>query len=411
MAQQRQHYKYRPQKEYPDGLPWHKEVVRKIEKFNKILFLRLLGKFLRTRPLDSPIPLEQVSSVLIIRYDALGDMIVTTPLWRILKRLKPSIKIGVAGSFKNLDLLRADTDIDILYDYSAAKLKDFFTISKETRKQKWDVVLMCNFNQKTRNSIISRLASPHGITATVGSANVEGHHKLFSRLIRLPLPMNEMPVPSQLQYLLRQVISLPISEEERPSIMIDKNVESETLAQIKTILDKTQSTKYIVLNIDAPSFKKWTIEKNMELAEFISGRCTDLTIMITCLPENRIALENILQSRHIERLYYFPTLDIHAMTSLIRYSSLVITPDTSIVHLASAENKPVVAFYLSAGEWLPYKIDSYVILPKKGEAISTIPFDVVKKGVIAMLSEEKGENTYITHIVRCEDPAQVDIRN
>jgi ADP-heptose:LPS heptosyltransferase len=392
------------------GLPWHKEVIRRIEKFNKILFLRLLGKFLRTNPVDLPIPLEQVSSVLIIRYDALGDMIVTTPLWRILKRLKPSIKIGVAGSFKNLDLLRADTDIDILYDYSAAKLKDFFRISRETRKQKWDVVLMCNFNQKTRNSIISRLASPHGITATVGSANVEGHHKLFSRLIQLPLPMNEMPVTSQLQYLLSQVISLPLSEEERPSIMIDRKVESETLMQIKKILTETHDQKYIVLNIDAPSFKKWTLEKNMELAGFISGRYPDLAIMITSLPENQSSLENILRSSHIERVCYFPTPDIHAMTALIRYSSLVITPDTSIVHLASAENKPVVAFYLSAGEWLPYKINSYVILPKKGEAISSIPFDIVKEGVITMLSEEEDSNINTTHIVHCEDPSQVEIR-
>src|SRR6185436_4345568 len=123
------------------------------EKFNKILFLRLLGKILSIHPIDSPISLENVSSVLIIRYDALGDMIVTTPLWRILKRIKPSIKVGVAGSFKNLDLLRADNDIDFLYDYTASSLKDFFSISKKTREQKWDVVLMGNFNQKTRNAI------------------------------------------------------------------------------------------------------------------------------------------------------------------------------------------------------------------------------------------------------------------
>lgn len=410
MTKQRQHYKYRPQKEYPNGLPWHKEFIRKVERFNKIAFLRLLGKLLRVKPIERSIPLEDVSSVLIIRYDALGDMIVTTPLWRILKRLKPEIKIGVAGSFKNLDLLRADTDIDFLYDYTASSLRDFIKISKKTRKQQCDVVLMGNFNQKTRNSIIARLASPRGITATVGSPNKEGHQKLFSRLVQLPLPMNEMPMTSQLQFLLKAVISLPPTEDERPSIMIDTRIESDTRSNIDTILKETECLQYIVLNIDAPAFKKWSLENNIFLAKFISAQYPQFAIMLTSLPENKDTIADIIRNESIARARYFPTPDIHAMTTLIRNSQLVITPDTSIVHLASAESKPVVAFYLAASEWLPYKINSYVILPKKGEPIKTIPFDVVKEGVIAMLSNKYIPDAYTTYIVHCDEPSKIEAR-
>ncbi len=410
MAEQRQHYKYRPQKEYSYGIPWYKEVIRKVEKFNKILFLRLLGKILHILPTDHPIPLENVSSVLIIRYDALGDMIATTPLWRILKRLKPSMKIGVAGSFKNLDLLRSDTDIDILYDYTASSMRDFFRISKKTRKQQWDVVLMGNFNQKTRNSIISRLASSKGITATVGSRNTEGHHKLFSRLIQLPRPIHEMPMTEQLQYLLGSVISLPVSESERPSIMIDKNIEFRVKAEIKKNLDQAHRTQYIIINIDAPGFKKWTLENNLKLADFISSHYSEYEIFLTSLPENRVSIESSLDKQHISRVRYFPTEDIHAMASLIRYSSLIITPDTSIVHLASAENKPIVAFYLSAGEWLPYKVNAFVIIPKKGDAISTIPFEIARDGVITMLAHSDKDKSPMIRILRCENPNNIETR-
>ncbi|MFI5263479.1 MAG: glycosyltransferase family 9 protein [Candidatus Kapaibacterium sp.] len=411
MVQQRQHYKYRPQKEYRSGIPWHKKVIQRIEKLNKFLFLRLLGKILRIHPVEELIPLEKISSVLIIRYDALGDMIVTTPLWRILKRYRPSIKIGVAGSFKNLDILRADPDIDILYDYTATSLKDFYGISKEVRKQQWDVVLMGNFNQKTRNSVIARLASPHGITATVGSRNTEGHQALFSRLISLPLPVNEMPMTLQLQFLLKSVIALSDVEDERPSIIIDKEIKSSVRSKISAMLDEMHCAQYLILNTDAPTFKKWTIENNLALAEFISGHYPEFGIIVTSLPENGNSIVELLKERHIPRVQYFSTPDIHTMTALIRYSSLIITPDTSIVHLASAENKPVVAFYLSAGEWLPYKIDSYVIIPKKGEQISSIPFGLVKEGVIMMLSEEHKKESPKTRIMRCDDPANLEIRN
>jgi ADP-heptose:LPS heptosyltransferase len=402
VSKKQQHYKYKPQKEYADGIPWHKEVIRRIEKFNKILFLRFLGKLLKIRPVDHAIPLEEISSVLIIRYDALGDMIVTTPLWRILKRLKPSIKIGVAGSFKNLDLLRSDSDIDSLYDYTASSMRDFFRLSKETRKQKWDVVLMGNFNQKTRNAIISRLASPKGITATVGSANVEGHHKLFSRLISLPLPMNKMPMPEQLQYLMKQVILLPQIEYERPSIIIDNDIIQHIHPKVQAWLTEINCKEYITINTDAPAFKKWTIENNIALAEYISEAFPEFGIMITSLPENQGSIENILQQKKIPRVAYFTTPNIHVMTALIRFSKLIITPDTSIVHLASAENKPVVAFYLAAGEWLPYKVPYYVILPKKGEAISTIPLDIVQEAVKKILT---GQGLPSENIIYCDDTA------
>ncbi len=69
--------------------PLLKRLVRYVEKTNKLITLRLLGIYLRVHKLPNPLSLDKVNSVLFIRYDALGDMIVTTPLWRILKRVKP----------------------------------------------------------------------------------------------------------------------------------------------------------------------------------------------------------------------------------------------------------------------------------------------------------------------------------
>ena len=170
-------------------------------------------------------------------------------------------------------------------------------------------------------------------------------------------------------------------------------------------------SRYLILNVDAPTFKKWTMENNLDIAEFISTHYFDIAIIITSLPENEAFIAGLLRERKIARARYFRTPDIHTMTALIRYSSLVITPDTSIVHLASAENKPVIAFYLTAGEWLPYNIDSYIIIPKVGESISTIPFNLVKNGVEAMLSEKQKRTTPTVRIIRCDNPDNVEIRS
>jgi hypothetical protein len=100
------------------GKPWYRRLGHWIEDVNKRATFKLLKLALRIENIDQPLSLDEVNSVLILRYDAIGDMVVTTPIWRTLKRLKPSIKIGVAGSFRNLDVIRIDPDVDVRFDFS-----------------------------------------------------------------------------------------------------------------------------------------------------------------------------------------------------------------------------------------------------------------------------------------------------
>jgi len=374
-------YMYRPKPVYKNGLPVHKRIITRVEKLNKFLFLRILGKILRVHPLRRKLKLDEISSVLFIRYDAFGDMVVTTPLWRILKRLKPSMKIGVAGSSKNLGVIKADSDVDIIYDYSANSLKDFLRITAKTRQDDWDLVVMCKFNQKTRGGIISRLSTKDGFTVTVGTPNTEGHQALFSRLVPLPRPHNEMLMTEQLQYLLHSVIEFPDQSIERPSVMIDAKSEEIAKKGINEILMHDNISKYIVINIDAPEVRKWGLENNIALAQFVESEFSDFSVIMISLPLNQKRVEDAISNAKLIRTHYFPTSDVQNLLSLIRYSSFVVTPDTGIAHLASAELKPILGFYPEAGEWLPYGIPAYIIIPKHDELISSIPLPLAIEGI------------------------------
>lgn len=401
---------YRPKRVYSNGLPIHKRIIIRLEKLNKVISLRILGKLLKVNRLDRKLNLSEVSSVLFIRYDAFGDMVVTTPLWRILKRLKPSIKIGVAGSRKNLGLLSADKDVDMIYDYSASSLKDFFRITKITRQTKWDLVIMCKFNQKTRGGIISRLSTSNGFNVTIGTPNAEGHQALFSRLIPLPMPQSEMPMTAQLQYLLHSVIDLPEGPFERPTVLINKESEIKTKSKIDSFLLQDNCKKYIVINTEAPEVRKWGIAKNILLAEFIEKNYPSYLILFTSLPENQEIAEQAILSADLKCSHYFPTSDVQELLSVIRYSSLVITPDTGIAHLVSAENKPILGFYPEANEWLPFETSGYIIVSEQGEPISSITVDAAISGASDMLESLQNNTLSGLKIFRCDDPASIEIR-
>jgi ADP-heptose:LPS heptosyltransferase len=71
------------------------------------------------------------------------------------------------------------------------------------------------------------------------------------------------------------------------------------------------------------------------------------------------------------------------LASLIEGAFLVISPDTSIVHFASAMQTPVLAIYApvnASQEWLPHKVPYDVIMAKGEQRISEIEPQVLIDG-------------------------------
>jgi len=60
-------------------------ILKKIEKYNKWIILKLLKLFLKNKEENFPIEKNRIKKILILRYDVLGDMIITIPMINYLK--------------------------------------------------------------------------------------------------------------------------------------------------------------------------------------------------------------------------------------------------------------------------------------------------------------------------------------
>ena len=93
-----------------------------------------LLKFL-TKKKNFPFNLKKSKRVLILKYDRIGDMVVTTPIFRELKNAYPNINISVLASKENKDVIRYNPYIDNIYtNYKNSILKDLPTLLKLRRK-------------------------------------------------------------------------------------------------------------------------------------------------------------------------------------------------------------------------------------------------------------------------------------
>jgi ADP-heptose:LPS heptosyltransferase len=366
----------------------NKLALRQVERVIKESIARLFATLFRTRNRDLSIDIASIKSVLILRYDGVGDMILTTPFWRNLKRLNPKIRIGVVGSFRNLDVLRVDTDVDVRYDMSENSLLTTLKGILAARKERWDVVIACVSKNKTKGAIIARLCARGGLTSVLARDHVEHYRRLYSSVAFMPYGTPLTQMPDLLKGHFEQMFGVNVSQNEwHPSIMIDPHVEAETKQRIQKILRETGTTRYVHIHMSAGTpLKEWGIENSLQLSAELTSDYPDLLVLISTSPLETSVLTEALTKLHGQtRVFAFQTQDLHALFSLISHSALVVTPDTSVVHICSAEHKPIIALFLEITEWLPYEVTSKVLIPAAGMPVDTIPVELLAKSVHLLL--------------------------
>ena len=85
--------------------------------------------------------IKKSKNVLVLKYDRIGDMVVTTPIFRELKKAYPSISISVLASKENKDVIKNNPYIDKIYtNYKNSVLNDLRTLLT-LRKKSFDVCI------------------------------------------------------------------------------------------------------------------------------------------------------------------------------------------------------------------------------------------------------------------------------
>jgi ADP-heptose:LPS heptosyltransferase len=367
----------RRKKEWISDLPRHKRLGKRLEKLNKILLTDLLSKILHVPHADGPLDPMSVRSILLLRNDAIGDMVLTSPIWRTVKKYYPHIRIGIAGSFRNLPLIQFDPDVDASFDCTDGDLRAILRTRKELKKEPWDVVMPMVYYRKTKMAILAHILAPGAITSTLlkPGESAEHYRKLFSILAPSPYDTDDAEMIEQSRMHLLGTLDIKISDEDWvPSLRPDPSAVRNITDRISRILNADNTQGYIHLNLEAKSaFKEYGMVNSFELSKQLLIRNPELSILWTSSPVVANNAEEFLdQKRHL-RIHFVRTGNIHELIGLISNAKLVVTPDTSVVHIASAFKRPVVGLYPIKHPWPPYKTEYRLVLPKRGEPVSSIP--------------------------------------
>lgn len=271
---------------------------------------------------------------LIIQLGRIGDMILVTPMIRALAEKFADATIDIVAGRHNYSVVDNNPRLRkiLVYEKSPLKLIGFI---RSLRSEKYDRMLDPKDHFSTESKYLALLSR---------ADKKAGFNKPGKKIFDYGIPSSKETIGQHyVQKCFNPLHPLGIempSEIPRPELFTKESSDQYVGDFLKPLGPKPM----IAVNISASrSGKMWANEKWQKALEVINYE--KYSAVLTFAPEN---LDRALDlSKRRPELHLFKSRSMADATSLISRSSLLITPDTSLVHVAAAFDRPLVGLYSS----------------------------------------------------------------
>ncbi|OGU16516.1 MAG: hypothetical protein A2X61_15630 [Ignavibacteria bacterium GWB2_35_12] len=273
---------------------------------------------------------------LFIQLGRIGDIVLLTSAIKAVKEKYPDSIIDIISGRNNYQVLKGNPKVNNIIVYDKSPLKLLKTIT-EIRKTRYDFYI----DPKDHHSTEGRLIA--GFVKAETKIGFNGNkRKIFN--ISIPSDIENSGLHS-IRRIFNSLKPLSISIGEiipRPELFT--NIDTDVY--VDSFLSENGIEKFIVINLSAGSKSRMlTVEKWSEIIDKIIN---ENRLVLSFAPaENEMA--KVLSKKFI-KLHLFNSRSINDVISLVKRTKLLITPNTSLVHIASAFDTPIIAFYDSDDE-------------------------------------------------------------
>ncbi|MCO6465495.1 MAG: glycosyltransferase family 9 protein [Bradyrhizobiaceae bacterium] len=367
----------------------------------KWVFGLLGGKREEGRGLDRAAREGRPPRILVFRYDAVGDYIVTSPFVRQIVDHIPNVEIDVVGSTRNAGLLRSDPFVNEVVSIHPAHPPhvSWKNVWNHARKRRPDVVAALVFTKMTKAAILTAFAGRQAMSVTIEHSK---RRDIYGKVFDLQVPhrvaaehyMETMSSAADALLGVRQSKPQPYIVLDQPTCerVSSRLVHYDAGFQLPSVqgvvaakgqvlfTDASPGRRYVVVNVSAFSpNRQWNVAIACEVASRIASACPDVVCFVTGGPDAyqriKIGVDGLGHDRVVQW-----TGNLKEFMALIAGAALIVTPDTAAVHIAAAAGRPVVALFaelIKVAEWFPYGTEYRALLSPNPNTIDDLPVDFV----------------------------------
>lgn len=267
-------------------------------------------------------------SILVVQIGKLGDAILATPLIHEINRIYPDCKISVICNLYNSIIFKNIDFIINIYIYEK-NLTGLYRLFRDLSGIKF-CYLIDTKPEYSRTAIILSKIIRHDKSI--------GYNKLKAKY---DIPLNNLVTGSHAILIncapLRYFVDSYIPALNIPEIPVPL----ENRSRIESYLKKNNIEEYILINISAGiSSRKW----NPDIVKHIINYCIQYYHVIIISHNDDYIKKYLNCDSFYNKINFFSGTFLESC-ELVRRSRLIITPDTSFVHAASAFNKPILSLF------------------------------------------------------------------
>ena len=307
---------------------------------------------------------EDVKTILVPRFSPhLGSAMCTTPLFRLIKELRPDIKIGVLCDEFNEQIHKYNPYVDERY-VVPNPLHHFWKSVRAIRRlrpkfKNYEWILIDSANRRNV-FLLPSFATGIGCVAgfqtagTVPDVHVPGP------------PGNTSEISANLVLLnLFEAADIPVDAE--PEIYFS-DIEEQFVDELIARNQIPQTKEIVAIQTQSKDRKpnRWPADRFSRLADRLIGEL-EVSVVFTGSSLDRDAIENIRSMMKQSSCSVAGQINIVQLAALLKRCSLFITLDTGPMHVGRAVDVPMVILasaYQPSEIWLPLKNSKHVIIRK-----------------------------------------------
>lgn len=361
------------------------------------LIVKLLYKLFALPETQNP-EIEDPKRVLIVRqHNQFGDLLASVSLFRAVKETYPDSHLTVIVSPQNFYAVTKNKYIDKYFIYNQKKLLFPFYLIRliNTLKNNYDLVIVpATVSISSTSCILGRLAKSK---LRVGPKSLNGKPNQLDFLFDVRIDLNWMKYPDSHISDFGLDILRPLgitTKNYRTNILIDDN-DLETADKFVESLKSKAASGNTIQNreINLIGFhigagkppNRWSLDKFIKLANLLNEEYNCL-FYITGSSDDGEEINYIKQNSDVSFGYYL-NKSIPELAALISISSLFVTNDTGVMHVAGATETPQVSIFgpTNPFNWAPLGSNKYFI--RKSDLIDDVTVNDVY-GICKMILGE-----------------------
>jgi ADP-heptose:LPS heptosyltransferase len=296
---------------------------------------------------------------LLIRFSSIGDIVLTTPVIRCLKKQVPDAELH----FLTKDAFRSVVEFNPYIDKLHVLAHSWELMIHELKEENYDYVVDLHHNVRTLR-----------VKKALGKKSYSFHKLNIEKYIYTSVKLNILPRKHIVDRYMATVKSFGVSND---GAGLDHFIGSKDETQ-KQDIPASHHAGYIACVIGAAhSTKKWPTDKWKEFAAKM-----DHPLIILGGKEDAEVGKEIAAVDPVKIYNACGKFSINESADLVRKSKLVVTHDTGLMHIAAAYKRPIVSLWgntVPSFGMYPYYSDNF-LNGYKGDAVSnrSAPYEILQ---------------------------------